>query len=157
MVEHSRIFYTINEHSINSLNDVSEYILGILEKHSRMINYFLPTSNCIVDEFGLHEENDDDMNNTQDPSTDEIFFECSDESGSDDESVLNSTKTDFDGIRIVDRINPDLKQYYFKIKINQNIQYLHKQSACWLVSNNITKLSNDRLSHVKQQTIDNDK
>jgi hypothetical protein len=121
-----------------------------------MINYSLPTTNYMIDEFGLDEENDDDINNTQDQSTDETLFECPDESDSDDDGVLNSTKSDFDRIRIVDRVNPALRQSYFKIKVNQNIKYLHKQSACWLLSKNITKLSSDRLSRVKQQTVDND-
>lgn len=128
IVEHWRIFYTINQHSINILNDISEYIFNILKKNSRMIDYSLPATNYTTDEFGLDEENDDDINNIQDQSTDETLFECLDESDSDDDGVLNSTKSDFDGIRVVDRINPGLTQSYFKIKIkiNQNIKYLHK-------------------------------
>ena len=78
------------------------------------------------------------------------LFECPEESDSDDDDgAINSTKPDFDGIRIDDRINLDLRQSYFKIQINQNIKYLHKQQSCWLLSNNITKLSSDHLSNVK--------
>ncbi|CAF2152320.1 unnamed protein product, partial [Rotaria magnacalcarata] len=86
---------------------------------------------------------------------DEIPFDPQNENVSDDdESILNSTKSDFNGMRIVDNINPALRQSYFKVKINNNIKYLHKQSACWLQSNQMKKLSSDRLSRVMQQTSD---
>ncbi|CAF3052919.1 unnamed protein product [Rotaria sp. Silwood2] len=70
----------------------------------------------------------------------------------DEEEILNSTRSNFDGIKIVDNINPMLKHLYFKIKINDKIKYLHKQSACWLLSNTTTRLSSDRLSRAMQQT-----
>jgi hypothetical protein len=123
-----------------------------------MINYSLPTANNIDDEFGLDEENDDNNieNSTQDQSIDETLSSLQNDPVSDDEKdILNSTKSDFNGIRVVDNINPDFRQSYFKVKINENIKYLHKQSAWWLLSNNVTKLSSDRLSHVRQQTTDN--
>ncbi|CAF3074835.1 unnamed protein product [Rotaria sp. Silwood2] len=122
-----------------------------------MINYFLRTENDTTEEFGLDEENDDNdvINYTPDQLIDEIPFDPhSHNLSDDDESILNSTKSDFNGIRIVDNINPALRQSYFKVKINNNIKYLHKQSACWLQSNQITKLSSDRLSRVMQQTSD---
>ncbi len=123
-----------------------------------MSNYSLPTANNIDDEFGLDEENDDNNveNYTQDQSIDETPCSLQDDPVSDDEEdILNSTKSDFNGIRVVDNINPDFRQSYFKVKINENIKYFHKQSACWLLSNNVTKLSSDRLSRVRQQTTDN--
>jgi hypothetical protein len=123
-----------------------------------MINYSLPTANNIDDEFGLDEENDDNNveNYTQDQSIDETPSSLQDDPVSDDEEdILNSTKSDFNGIRVVDNINPDFRQSYFKVKINENIKYFHKQSVCWLLSNNVTKLSSDRLSRVRQQTTDN--
>ncbi|CAF2052666.1 unnamed protein product, partial [Rotaria magnacalcarata] len=86
---------------------------------------------------------------------DEIPFDPQNENVSDDdESILNSTKSDFNGMTIVDNINPALRQSYFKVKINNNIKYLHKQSACWLQSNQMKKLSSDRLSRVMQRTSD---
>jgi len=156
LAKHSKMFDTLNEYYINNLNDISKCIYEILNKNSRMINYSLPTPNDTVDEFGLDEENDDndDINSTQNQSMHESLSEWLDDYVSDDEDIMNSTKSDFEGIRIVDTINPALRQSYFKVKLNGKIKFLHKQSACWLLSNNITKLSSDRLSRVKQQTID---
>jgi hypothetical protein len=160
IVQHSKMLDTLNQYNINNLNDLSKYIFNILHKNSRMINYSSPTVNNVIDEFGLDEENDDnnDVNDAQNQPIDETLFDYQNDVASDDdddEDILNSTKSDFNGIRIVNNINPGLRQSYFKVKINENIKYLHKQSACWLLSNKITKLSSDRLSRVKQQTADN--
>ncbi|CAF3443778.1 unnamed protein product [Rotaria socialis] len=152
LVKHSKILDKLNEHKINCLNDLSNYIFNVLNKNSRMINYSFRTENNTSEEFGLDEENDDNdvvVNYAPNQLIDEIPFDPQyDDVSGDDGSILNSTKSDFNGIKIVDNINPALRQSYFKVKINNNIKYLHKQSACWLQSNQITKLSSDRLSRV---------
>ena len=155
IVKHSKMLDVLKQYNINSLNGVSEFIFNILNKNSRMINYSWRTENNTIEEFGLDEENEDNNNDEQDQSIDETSFDLQNEDVNDDEVIINSTKSSFNGIRIVDQINPILRQSYFKVKINENIKYLHKQSACWLLSNEITKLSSDRLSRVKQQTADN--
>ncbi|CAF1550783.1 unnamed protein product [Rotaria sp. Silwood1] len=155
LVKYSKILVKLNEHQINCLNDLSSYIFDMLNKNSRMINYSFRTENNTTDEFGLDEENEDNdvINYAPDQLIDEILFDAqSDGVSDDDENILNSTKSDFNGIRIVDNINPAIRKSYFKVKINDNIKYLHKQSACWLQSSQITKLSSDRLSRVMQQT-----
>ncbi|CAF3122562.1 unnamed protein product [Rotaria socialis] len=152
LVKHSKILDKLNEHKINCLNDLSNYIFNVLNKNSRMINYSFRTENNTSEEFGLDEENDDNdvaVNYAPNQLIDEIPFDPQNDGVSgDDGSILNSAKSDFNGIRIVDNINPALRQSYFKVKINNNIKYLHKQSACWLQSNQIMKLSSDRLSRV---------
>ncbi|CAF1333947.1 unnamed protein product [Rotaria sp. Silwood1] len=155
LVKHSKILDKLNEHKINCLNDLSSYIFDMLNKNSRMINYSFRTENNTPDEFGLDEENEDNdiINYAPGQLIDEILFDAqSDGVSDDDENILNSTKSDFNEIRIVDNINPAIRKSYFKVKINDNIKYLHKQSACWLQSRQITKLSSDRLSRVMQQT-----
>ena len=42
--------------------------------------------------------------------------------GGEEEDTLSSTKSDFHEIRIVDNVNPDFRQSYFKVKINENIK-----------------------------------
>ncbi|CAF3915067.1 unnamed protein product [Rotaria magnacalcarata] len=158
LIKHSKMLHLLNQHKINCLNDLSTYIFNILNKNSRMINYSFRTENITDEEFGLDEDNDDNdvVNYAIDQPIDEILFDFQHDVVSDDDyDILNSTKSDFNGIRVVDNINPALRQSYFKVKINDNIKYIHKQSACWLQSNQITKLSSDRLSRVIQQTSDN--
>lgn len=157
IVKTSKILDTLHEHKISCLNDLSDYIFNILSKNSRMINYSFRTESNITEEYGLDEENDDNdiVNDAPDQLIDETLFDSQEDASDDDETILNSTRSDFNGIRIVDNINPALRQSYFKVKINDRIKYLHKQSACWLQSNNVMKLSSDRLSRVMQQTCDN--
>jgi len=119
LVKHSKILDTLNEYKINCLNDLSNYIFNVLNKNSRMINYSFRTENNTTEEFGLDEENDDNnvTNYAPDQLIDEILFDPQNDAISDDdENILNSTKSDFNGIRIVDNINPALKQSYFKVK-----------------------------------------
>ncbi|CAF1583850.1 unnamed protein product [Adineta steineri] len=158
IVKHSKMLDALNQHGINSLDSLSKYIFNVLSKNSRMINYSSQVPADIVEEFGLDEENDDNniIDDTQVELDDGTVFDPQSDDSSDEEDLLNSTKSDFNGIRIVDDINPALRQSYFKIKINDKIKYLHKQSACWLLTNNITKLSSDRLSRVMKQTADVD-
>jgi hypothetical protein len=61
---------------------------------------------------------------------------------------MTSSKTNFPGIKISDKILSHLKDSYFKIKINENWRYLHKQSACWLLADTSGRLSTDHLSRV---------
>ncbi|CAF0829497.1 unnamed protein product [Adineta steineri] len=123
-----------------------------------MINYSSQVPVDIGEEFRLDEENDDDniKDNTQVELNDATVFDPQNNDSSDEEDLLNSTKSDLHGIRIADDINPALMQSYFKIKINDNIKYLHKQSACWLLTSNLTNLSNDRLARVMKQRADVD-
>ncbi|CAF5072903.1 unnamed protein product, partial [Rotaria sp. Silwood1] len=124
LVKHSKILDKLNEHKINCLNDLSSYIFDMLNKNSRMINYSFRTENNTTDEFGLDEENEDNdvINYAPDQLIDEILFDAqSDGVSDDDENILNSTKSDFNGIRIVDNINPVIRKSYFKVKINDNI------------------------------------
>ncbi|CAF1323453.1 unnamed protein product [Rotaria sp. Silwood1] len=158
IVEDSNMLDVLRQHDILDLKDLSGFVFGNLRKSSKMFSYSSGTPTDNNEEFELDEENDDNdvKNNEQDKLNDEVLvdFENDDENGN--EEILNSTKSHFNGIKIVDDINPMLKQSYFKIKINEKIKYLHKQSACWLLSNKITKLSSDRLSHVMQQTTNRD-
>ena len=150
IIEHSRIFTTLEQHNLNYLVDISAYISNILKRNSKLIDYSFPTETDTMDEFGLDEENDDNDEtiDAQDQPIDEEISDCVVEPETDDEDILDSTKSDFNGIRIVDHINPTLRHSYFKIKINGNVKYLHKQSACWLLSTNNKKLSSNRLNRV---------
>ncbi len=52
---------------------------------------------------------------------------------------------------LCDTINPDLKDSYFFINIDGKKKYLHKNTACWYLSNEKHKLSSDRLNRVMQK------
>jgi hypothetical protein len=55
----------------------------------------------------------------------------------------------FHGCRIYDTINPKQVDKYFRIRISGSLKYIHKQTACWLLTNNRNHLSSDRLIRVR--------
>ncbi|CAF1093520.1 unnamed protein product [Didymodactylos carnosus] len=98
-------------------------------------------------------ENNDDENNDNNISTDED----EDASSDNDENVerVQSIKTIFSGTCIKDKINPDLANSYFKVKINDTMKFLHKQSAVWLLTDKNDRLSADRLLRVMEDSKQN--
>ena len=61
---------------------------------------------------------------------------------------IKTEKINFTGTRIVDSINPALKNSYFQVQINNKTKFIHKQTACWLLTDKASRLSADRLSRV---------
>ena len=155
MVKHSTLVNEFIRCNISSFDDLSKFTLDEMNKRSRMTNLSSQTSNGLTEEpeSDEHDDDDDSIGDQRlDRTTDEDSSDPENDDSSDDEAVLTSQKSNFDEIKIRDHINPSLAHSYFKIKLNDKVKYLHKQSACWLLSNNITKLSSDRLSRVAQQT-----
>ncbi|CAF3429507.1 unnamed protein product [Rotaria socialis] len=64
--------------------------------------------------------------------------------------LINTTKKDFSGVKVADKVEPHIEHSYFKVKFNHDTQFLHKQTACWLLTEEKSKLSNDRLLRVQQ-------
>ncbi|CAF3621841.1 unnamed protein product [Rotaria socialis] len=62
---------------------------------------------------------------------------------------LNGSK--FAGMRLFDTIRPELAKSYFEVEIKQKRKYLHKQTACWILTENKPISSNDRLARVRQR------
>jgi hypothetical protein len=93
--------------------------------------------------FAEYENNDDEVNDYNNSSG-----EDENAASDNDENVesVQSIKTIFSGTRIKDKINPDLANSYFKLKINDTTKFLHKQSAVWLLTDKNDRLSTDRLS-----------
>lgn len=141
MVRPTGILNVLKRHNLMNFHEMNKFIRDHLNKSSLMFNYSFvekPEYDDEEDESTIDEQHDDiislDLND--DPyQTEELF---------------NSTKSNFDRIKIMDDINPMLEPSFFRIKINEKIKYLHKQSACWLLRKQVTKLSNDRLSRVMQ-------
>jgi hypothetical protein len=73
---------------------------------------------------------------------------------SDDEenvsSVSASGKTHFHGMRVYDNI-PSQSKSYFCVEIDGKKNFLHKQTACWLLTDEKASLSADRVKRVQQE------
>jgi len=67
-----------------------------------------------------------------------------------DNEQLNTFKTSFDGLNIKDTVPAGQEKSYFKIKINDMNKFLHKSTACYLLTRDNNRLSTDRLPRVIQ-------
>jgi len=69
-------------------------------------------------------------------------------SSEDDDDISSfsaSGKQQFQGMRIFDNISPSVSNSYFKVDIDGKKQFIHKQTACWLLADSKASLSADRL------------
>ncbi|CAF4007225.1 unnamed protein product [Adineta steineri] len=110
-------------------------------------------------------------NNSSDEDSDEE--NCSDENdafnvlnneeqlspnNTDDEEEGNTMATDvpdtaqkkFNGCRIYDKINPQQSKKYFRIRMGSSYKFIHKQTACWLLTTDKQRSSSDLLLCVQQ-------
>ncbi|CAF1561894.1 unnamed protein product [Didymodactylos carnosus] len=99
-------------------------------KHS-LFDYSTQTTNDNSDELELDEDEDDadDTTNSDAEDNDELLESIGETGDNIDEEVMTSIKSTFFVINIVDKVSPHLNNSYFKIKINEDWQYLHKESC----------------------------
>ena len=64
--------------------------------------------------------------------------------------MIITTKKDFAGIKIFYTIETHTKNSYFKVTTDDNTKHTHKETACWLLTDEQAKISNDRLLRVQQ-------
>jgi hypothetical protein len=56
----------------------------------------------------------------------------------------------FRGCRIYDKVSATNAFKFFRIRVGNSIKYVHKQTACWLLTDGKNRLSSDRLVRVRQ-------
>ena len=145
----------LSEHLLFDLHSLSKSVFQRMESGSKMYDRSTAEAVNDSDEFSLDEEeyetvdeNDDTDNvlvNEDEPDGEHRFVE-----ENDNDDAIETTKTNFNGIKIHNRIDPKMKDAYFQVKINSHQKFVHKQSACWLLTDSNNRLSNDRLSRVMQ-------
>jgi hypothetical protein len=74
-----------------------------------------------------------------------------DTDNSDPYIVPNVTSSTIRGMRIFDSIDDSRSESFFRVKINNQDKFMHKQSATWYLSKDKIKLSADRLKRVQSQ------
>ncbi|CAF1545837.1 unnamed protein product [Rotaria sordida] len=57
----------------------------------------------------------------------------------------------FSGMRVFDTVRPELAKSFFEVEIGGKTKFVHKQTACWIFTENKPVLLNDRLTHVMQK------
>ncbi|CAF2664039.1 unnamed protein product [Rotaria sp. Silwood2] len=99
---------------------------------------------------------DEDEEDTDEEDTDE---EDAEEEDTDEDEVqdlshvlLDSSNASFRGMRVKESIDPKQSDSFFKVRRENDTTdvYIHKQTACWVLTNEKSSLSSDRLKRVTQ-------
>ena len=159
LIEPFNVIPLLKQHHVIELHSLSKYIFSQLDAQSRMTDYSRMSTtnsrNSLLFELDTDDDEydeDDYLNNNSDLISDicEDNDDLNESRDDDQEEDMSSIKNDFNGLKIRNNINPKLKDRYFKIKINDTVRYLHKQTACWILTNENGRLSADRLCRVIQ-------
>ena len=67
-------------------------------------------------------------------------------------SISASGKTQFHGIRVYDYIPSSLAKSYFCVEIDGKKKHIHKQAACWVLTDEKACLSTDRIRRVHEMS-----
>ncbi|CAF1442037.1 unnamed protein product [Adineta steineri] len=117
IVRSSNILLELEENDIINLETLNKFVYDNLKKSSKMFNYSSRAANDNNEELESDDDGDDEDNECESEEGDgdnEICDELLDFENNDQAEVLNSTKSNFDGIKLVDNVNPLLKHSYFK-------------------------------------------
>ncbi|CAF1981539.1 unnamed protein product [Rotaria magnacalcarata] len=141
LVENLNIFHLLKQHNIYQLNDVSKHVYDDLRSTCRINDHSMFDSN---DEVEFNSEDHLLFHNDSIEDTDVNILDDDSDNG------LFTTKTTFSGMRLFGPVSDDLMNSYFKINLNNDVKYIHKQTASWLLTEKNNHLSVDRLNRVME-------
>ena len=138
-----------NNRKIITIDAVSFSVKSRLEK-SRTTEYSSQrTESSDSDSESDYDTIDVANDNEQEASDSEDEYESEEGIGS--KYLSNVSNCTFNGMRVYDTVKPSLAHSYFKVLINDREKFLHKQTACWLLTHQKSTLSSDRLVRVKTE------
>ena len=138
----------LEKYHLTTLEALSIEMFNNLKHSSRLVDSV--TSNSFLDS---NSEYDDESDNEQASNYSEEIEDGNSSTDSDydrSNSMLRSNRDGYCGMRIFDSVDHDQSSSYFEIVISGNKKFIHKQTACWLLTEETSRLSSDRLSRVKQ-------
>ena len=135
-----KIKHFVRDGQIITLKDLSDIV-------SRQLDVFWSTK-IEVNEDSF---NDSNINTNCIPLNDLNGYDSDDrmESDEDSDTIHVNNISGVQGIRVFDKVKPEREHTYFKVNINNQTKFLHKQTATWLVQKEKNSLSADRLSRVR--------
>ncbi|CAF1047228.1 unnamed protein product [Rotaria sp. Silwood1] len=134
----------VREHR-NALNELSTYVRVQIENTSHTTDFSENWNGYSDDESDSEEDNVHDQ------------YDVTSESSSEDEAdeLTNNSghkRSQFKGLRIFNEIPASQSNSYFRINVDGNEKYMHKQTASWLLTDNKPTLSADRLQRVQKRS-----
>ncbi|CAF1387704.1 unnamed protein product, partial [Rotaria sp. Silwood1] len=142
MLEGLDILNLLEKKHVLGLKPLREYLFRQLNSNSQKHNYSSQISNIDDEVFESDDDNDEDgddttndlsMNEDNDDSSINNDYTDEDEQNN-TQDLINTTKKDFSGVKVADKVEPHIEHTYFKVKLNHDTKFLHKQTACWLLT-----------------------
>ncbi|CAF3344806.1 unnamed protein product [Rotaria sp. Silwood2] len=136
-------------------NNLDEKNITNMDQLGDSIQNALRIRTNTMDFSELFEETKDEMSDSgsntdsEDQESDRKEFETSNMDSDGIENDLQDGK--MPGMRVLDRVCPELAKTYFKVEIDDKTKFIHKQTACWFLTENKAWLSNDRLVRIMQK------
>jgi len=99
---------------------------------------------------------DEEESDNEDEEESDIEDEEEEEEEEEEEGLphvlLDSSGASFKGMRVKESIEPTQSNSFFKVRRENDTAdvYIHKQTACWILTNEKFSLSSDRLKRVTQ-------
>ncbi|CAF4720600.1 unnamed protein product, partial [Rotaria sp. Silwood1] len=137
----------LEEYNLLELEALSVETYNSLKKSNRVTDS--ATSKTFTDSDSDNDDNDD-FNSNDDEDENQYGISMINDDDDMPDNILQSNRTDFSGMRVFDSIDQAHKNSYFEVEINNKRKFLHKQTACWYLTEGKGHLSSDRLSRVKQ-------
>jgi hypothetical protein len=145
---------------VRAFNKATDYLeqVGVMEILSKNKLYDIVGLNdyarVLFDDKGI-------LDNFSQENDDWEIYESEPDNESDDDDIISilryqddpdSLQLTFRTIRVCDNVPPHLLQSYFKVRINHKDKFIHKSTACWILTEQNRKLSADRTKRVTQAT-----
>ena len=169
-VELVKMEATLIRKNLYSLSDLSRYVKVRLSKSSSTLVDHIRDDGTVIEDYDSDATNDTDDDNEENDDEDSIYDSAGEISNNyEDENIddenkeiedepcnlladdsINLGQNNFKGCRIYDKVSSKGASSFFRVRIGSSIKYIHKQTACWLLTSEKTRLSADRLMRVQQ-------
>lgn len=139
---------TLSEYNVYSLPELSRFMKDRL---SATVSNVTDYTKCDYSSDDTDDENSSEENNSDSiQDDDETVFDLEDEDDPTIETDFSNIQQDnFPGCRVYDHVDPDQSFKFFRVNIGDKVKYIHKQTSCWILTNDKNRLSNDRLIRVR--------
>jgi len=136
------------------LNDLSSKVRASIRLNVNATSYFLNNIDSMANqeseqEYDTESDEEEEMSDSNE-CFDDISMYDEDQYNVDTtgQNELITNRTHFNGMRVFDSVKPTMKNSYFRMRINGNIKYIHKQTCCWMLTETDNRLPADRLSRI---------
>jgi hypothetical protein len=149
LTERSGILRLSEENNIADLDELSEFVFQGMHSSAKIFDNSSLSAVQVDEDLNLEEANgkseiDDDLSEENEDD------DCPVDDEGNQDNRIRSAKTNFTRMKILNDVQVSKRNSYFKVNINGSANYLYNQSACWLLTDNRSHLSNDRLARVIQ-------